>query len=89
MAGKRTEAQKLLQQMNSPAVRNHVGDSEFALIYLGLGDKRRALDWLERARLSHDSDLIYLRADARFEPLRSDLRFQELVHRIYMGALER
>ncbi len=47
---------------------------------MGLGEKERALAYLEKAYSEHVNALIYLRADARFDVLRAEPRFKDLVH---------
>ncbi|MFN2511469.1 MAG: tetratricopeptide repeat protein [Pyrinomonadaceae bacterium] len=47
-SGKRDEAVKLLSELKQEANREYVQAYTFALIYLGLGDKGEALNWLEK-----------------------------------------
>lgn len=54
-----------------------------AVIYAGLGKKNTAFEFLEKAYKEKSPDLAYfLRADLRIDSLRSDLRFQDLLHRM-------
>jgi tetratricopeptide (TPR) repeat protein len=53
-----------------------------ALIHVALGDRNRALAWLERAYASHSPGLVYLSADPRLDDLRSDPRFVSLMDRM-------
>ena len=48
----------------------------------GLGEKDQAFAWLDKADRGHDLLLARLKVDARFDPLRSDPRFAELVKRV-------
>jgi hypothetical protein len=50
--------------------------------YLQIRDKDRALDSLEESLQRGNPNLIYLRADPLFDPLRSEPRFQELERRV-------
>jgi tetratricopeptide (TPR) repeat protein len=50
--------------------------------YAQLGDKDLAFRWLERAYRERDGYLIQLDADPVWDPLRSDLRFADLVRRV-------
>ena len=50
-----------------------------ALIYVGLGEKDQALEWLKKAKTEHDPFLIYIKADPNFDSLRSDSRFADLM----------
>ena len=49
---------------------------------MGLGEKERALLYLEKAYSERANALIYLRADSRFDVLRAEPRFKDLVRRI-------
>ena len=53
-------------------------------MYVGLGDKDQAMKWLEKAYAEHFDPSILLRPV--FDPLRSDPRFQNLVHRIGLAS---
>lgn len=73
---------KLLTELKSPSKRNYVFPSSVALIYAGLGEKDRALEWLEKGYREHDAGLVYLKIEPGFDPLRSDPRFKDLVRRV-------
>ncbi|MGH9794064.1 MAG: winged helix-turn-helix domain-containing protein [Candidatus Acidiferrales bacterium] len=53
-----------------------------ASLYAELGDKERAFTWLEKAYQEQDPWLPMDLAAPRFDPLRSDPRFQDLLRRI-------
>jgi len=55
---------------------------EIAADYALLGEKGRAYEWLDKAFAEHDGFLMHLKEDDRFEALRPDPRFQDLLHRI-------
>ena len=57
---------------------------QFALIYLGLGQNERTFAALEEAYRERSTLLGYLKMDPRFDPLRSDPRFQSLLSRIHL-----
>jgi TolB-like protein/DNA-binding winged helix-turn-helix (wHTH) protein/Flp pilus assembly protein TadD len=82
LAGRRHDALEVLKRLNSRSVHRPVWAYGEAIIYLGLGDKKRAFAWLEKAYQAHDWGLIEMNADPRFDSLRSDPRFQDLVRRI-------
>jgi hypothetical protein len=57
--------------------------AELAVVELALGNREKALAWLEKAYQDHDDDtLLYLKVDPTFDPLRSDPRFKDLVRRM-------
>ncbi|MFZ0063974.1 MAG: winged helix-turn-helix domain-containing protein [Pyrinomonadaceae bacterium] len=53
-----------------------------ALIYAGLNDRGRAVDWLEKAFAERFIWLAYLEVDPVFDGLRQDFRFQQLLKRM-------
>ena len=55
---------------------------ETALVWAALGDRDRAFALLEQAYREHANGLVWLRVDPRYESLRSDPRFTDLVRRI-------
>jgi len=76
---RRNEAVKILNDLTSRS--NGSSDAaEIALIHAGLGEKDQAMAWLEKAFSERFIPSILLRPG--FDPLRSDPRFQNLVHRI-------
>ena len=83
LAGKRGDALKVLADLKAASKRRYVPSYEIAVIHAGLGDKDETFAWLQKAYDDRDSSwLVDLNVDPRFEPLRSDARFVELVRRI-------
>jgi serine/threonine protein kinase/tetratricopeptide (TPR) repeat protein len=56
--------------------------SNFAADYAVLGERDRAFEYLERAYVERDGDLIFLKTDPDFDSLRSDPRYADLLRRI-------
>jgi len=79
VSGNRREAQKLLEELRNLSERRYVSPIGRALIYIGLGDKERAFEWLDRASDDHDPWLAWLKADPIFDDLRNDPRFAVLL----------
>ena len=52
-----------------------------ALVYLGLGEKDKAFEWLNKAFDAGDVHLIYLPVDPKWDEYRSDRRFVDLLAR--------
>ena len=57
------------------------------MIHVALGDKAKALQWLERAYQSHSKGLLLLRADPWYRPLGSEARYQKLLRKIGLPAI--
>ena len=73
-------ARKILADLNAMAVEgNYASQTSKATIYVGLREKENALVALERAQDQDDASLIWLRVDSRFDWLRAEPRFQELL----------
>lgn len=53
-----------------------------AQLYADLGEREQTFRWLTIAFQEHDWNLEALKTDFVFDPLRSDLRFDELIHRV-------
>ena len=82
IAGKRREAGRILDKLKSLRERGVVPSGSIAILYGALGDSNEAFAWLEKAYEERDPQLTYLKAGRRFEPLRQDPRFRELVQRV-------
>lgn len=81
-AGNREEAGKILGKLKNLRERGIVPSGSIGILYGALGDLNEAFVWLEKAYEERDPQLTYLKAGRRFEPLRHDPRFRELVQRI-------
>ena len=79
---KRNEALKILHQLTLLSKRRYVPRYQIALVYVGLGEKDRAFDWLQKAVADHSIPLVFLRSAKEMASLRSDPRYAELLSRI-------
>jgi TolB-like protein/DNA-binding winged helix-turn-helix (wHTH) protein/tetratricopeptide (TPR) repeat protein len=79
--GRRNEALKVLQQLTLLSKRRYVSPYDIALIYVGLGEKDLAFDWLEKGVTDHDIPLASLRIEPEWASLRSGSRYSELIRR--------
>jgi tetratricopeptide (TPR) repeat protein len=76
------KARQALDRLEARSWQTPVSPYDIALVHTGLGDSERAFDWLERASDARASDLIQLKVDRRFDSLRSDPRFADLLRRV-------
>jgi TolB-like protein/DNA-binding winged helix-turn-helix (wHTH) protein/Flp pilus assembly protein TadD len=79
-SGRRTEAVKILDDLKNQSKHGFSNAPEIALVYVGMDDKDQAMLWLNKAFDERFSPWVLMRP--AFDPLRSDPRFQDLLHRI-------
>lgn len=80
VSGRRGEAVQLMNDLKKRSIPGFSHASEIAMIYAALGDKDQAMTWLEKGYEERFNPGVLLRPG--FDPLRSDQRFQDLLHRI-------
>jgi TolB-like protein/Tfp pilus assembly protein PilF len=82
-AGNKTEALKILDQLKELSTKRYLAAYDFALVYLGLGDKEQALRWLEQSYKDRaGADIGWIRIDHLLDPLHGDPRFEALAKKI-------
>jgi Tfp pilus assembly protein PilF len=81
-AGQRSKALRLLGELERRQKKGYVPAAAFVNAYLGLGDNERALVWLQKAYDEHSAILQFAKVHPFLDPLRSDPRFQFLLHRV-------
>jgi TolB-like protein/DNA-binding winged helix-turn-helix (wHTH) protein len=81
-AGKRTEALGIVSNLIQLSKRRYVSPYGIACIYAALGDVDQACAWLEKAYEDRADGLYNLKVSPRFDPLRSDPRFRDLLRRM-------
>jgi tetratricopeptide (TPR) repeat protein len=80
--GSQAEAQKILNELLARSKRDYFPAWAIATVYIGLGDKDRALQWLGKAVEERGEYVVWLKTDPLYDPLRSDPRFQDLLRRL-------
>lgn len=80
--GRKGEAQKILQRLLRTSKKVPVAAHHFALIYIGLGKKEEAFASLEKAYQQHSPMMAWLKVDPRFDSLRQEPKFQDLMRRV-------
>ena len=84
-SGNTLKAHELLEQLTRRSRRENVPAYSMALVYVGLGERDKALEWLDNAFQDRSTYLVYAKIDPLLDPVRSDPRFAALLHR--MGLL--
>ena len=82
VAGKKKEAQEILDYYLELSKKEFVAPAFIAFIFIGLGEKDKAFEWLEKTYEQRESYLQPLKVSPRYDSLRSDPRFQDLVERM-------
>jgi TolB-like protein/Tfp pilus assembly protein PilF len=82
LAGRRKEAQALLDELLRLSHDRYVPPHAFVHIYIGLGDRDKAFEWLEKSYLERSNSLLWLGVGPLFDPLRADPRFDDLLRRV-------
>ena len=86
ISGDRPKAEQILRELEEMAKRRYVSSTAFADIHLGLGEKEKALDWLEKSYQDQESACWYLKVDPIYDRVRNEPRFQALVQRVFREA---
>jgi len=81
-SGDRAGAMAAIGELKKISPGGHVAPHALALLYLGLGDHARALDYLEQAYVANSQQLVWLKVDPMYDPLRSEPRFVALMQRM-------
>ena len=74
---------RMIEEIKKKAVGDFVPPFNLALVYLGLGDRSRAVDYLEQASAADSQWMMYLKIDRVFDPLRADPRFIALMKKCH------
>jgi DNA-binding winged helix-turn-helix (wHTH) protein/Flp pilus assembly protein TadD len=83
VAGQRAEAQQVLAELQALAQYKYVSPYDIAALYAGLGQPEQTLAWLEKAYADRSGWMaLWLKVDPKFDGLRVDERFRDLLQRI-------
>jgi TolB-like protein len=82
MAGRRDDAERLLNRILSSSYDRPVVAYAVALVYVALKDGAHAMDWLETAYRERQSSLTELSVDPMLDPIRSNEPFRAFVARV-------
>src|SRR5947207_4680509 len=82
ISGDRSKAEQILRELEEMAKRQYVSSTAFADIHLGLGDKEKALDWLDKSYEDQESACWYLTVDPIYDSVRNEPSFQALMKKV-------
>src|SRR5262245_2921736 len=82
LSGRRAEALKIIRDLQERQKKEFVPSFSIATVYLGLGMKEEALQYLEKAYDEGSFYMIHLKVDPLLDTVRSDSRFTEILKRV-------
>jgi serine/threonine-protein kinase len=85
LSGKRAAAEKTLRQLEETARRRYVSPFESATLHMALGHAAQAFKLLAKAAEDRAFDLLALKVDPRFQPVRDERRFLAVARRLGLG----
>jgi TolB-like protein/DNA-binding winged helix-turn-helix (wHTH) protein/Tfp pilus assembly protein PilF len=81
VSGKRSEAQKILEELKAMSRKRYVSPLFIAAIFAALGDNEQAFSWIEKAYEQHEN-ISSVNTDEDFSRLRSDPGFRDQLRRL-------
>jgi adenylate cyclase len=78
-AGKKEEAQQILEDLLNKAKQNYFSPYMIAVVYSSLGDKDKVFNWLEIAFEERDTNNWCIKVDPMFDDVHSDPRWTKLM----------
>jgi eukaryotic-like serine/threonine-protein kinase len=83
LAGRKAEAQQVLEKLTGSTKHDYVSPTSLALIYVGLGEKDKAFEWLQKS--PEVTSFLPLKVDPFWDPLRPDPRFQDVLRHVNLA----
>jgi DNA-binding SARP family transcriptional activator/Tfp pilus assembly protein PilF len=80
--GRTDRARAVLQRLDSLSHSQYVTAYAVALVHAALGQSDSAFAWLDKAVAERTHWLLWLNRDRRWDPIRRDPRFREIVQRV-------
>lgn len=80
------DAEVILDELTVESTKQYVAPYLFGVIHSGLGESEQAVASLQRAFETHDVWMIWLNRDPRFDSLRTEPQFQNLLRRMNFSA---
>lgn len=82
ISGRKADALKELNHLQAAAAKRYVPPSYFAILWMGLGDNKQAITWLNRGYQDRSEHMLYLGLEPLVDPLRGDKGFVSLLKRV-------
>jgi TolB-like protein/Flp pilus assembly protein TadD len=82
VSGDRAKAGQILRDFEILAKQRYVSPAASMVVYLGMGEKEEALEWLEKCYADRDTQTWFLKVDPLYDSLRKEPRFQALLKKV-------
>jgi tetratricopeptide (TPR) repeat protein len=80
--GNRARALSIIKELETKDEQRQAIGQYIAAVYIGLGDKDKAFEWLEKDFQARNGKLMEIRWELQFESLRDDPRYKDLLKRM-------
>jgi tetratricopeptide (TPR) repeat protein len=80
VAGRPKEARRILAEQLTK--REFIDPGLVAMVHADLQDRDEAFRWLEKSYQERSPEVVFLKVEPKFDPLRSDPRFTSLLRRV-------
>jgi adenylate cyclase len=80
--GKQNEAEHAFRETLKLSRKARLEPSGYMLLDIGLGKKKEALDWLEKACAERTSNVNAIKVDPIYDPLRNEPRFHAVMKEV-------
>ncbi len=86
-AGRRSDAERVIRELQELSARRFVNPDYIAIIYIGLGENDEAIEWLYRATEARTDWPLFFSVDPVLDSLQLDPRYRELLRSIGLSEL--
>jgi serine/threonine protein kinase/Tfp pilus assembly protein PilF len=84
ISGERKLAEESLARLKEQAKQRYVAPYDIAVVYAGLKNTGQTFKYLEMAYQDRSFAMTYLKIDSRFDPIRGDPRYQDILRRMHL-----
>jgi len=80
--GKPAEARAILDELLKAAATRYIAPYNLAVVYNGLGEREKALAYLEKAYAEKNVLMVFLKVEPKWNNLRNEPRFIDLMKKM-------
>ena len=80
--GRQSDGDAVIKEFEQRYAAKQADARDLAVVYAGLDDKGKAFEWLQKAYEDHSVFFEFLRLEPLMEPMHSDARWNDLLHRV-------